>query len=60
MKEHFPTLTSMEPKHSKQRKTASEVRKAFLEAQQMRLAIARPPLTAEMVRKQQATMKSPR
>lgn len=40
------------------RMTGSEVRAIFSEARRKRAEMPRPPLTMEMVRKQQATMKS--
>lgn len=45
----------MEATLSKKRMTGSEVRKAFLESRRKYSEIPRPPLTKEMIRKQQET-----
>jgi hypothetical protein len=50
----------MEKTLPKKRMTGSEVREGFLQAQRKRLENPMPPLTLEMMRKQQETMKSPR
>ena len=51
-------LEGVEATHSKKPMTGSEVRKVFAEARRKRLENPMPPLTLEMMRKQQDTMKS--